>query len=64
MSLKKFNPRMMVLLAIMVLAAVVRIVLTKEAKMSPLATLTPWVLWPCLEAPISAKAIRLTCFLY
>lgn len=41
MSLKKFNPRMLVLLAFMVLAAVVRIVLTKEAKMSPLATLTP-----------------------
>jgi hypothetical protein len=41
MSLKKFNPRMLVLLAIMLLAAVVRIVLTKEAKMSPLATFTP-----------------------
>ncbi len=32
---------MMVLLAIMLLAAAVRIVLTKEAKMSPLATFTP-----------------------
>jgi len=41
MSLKKFNPRMLVLLAFMLLAAVVRIVLTKEAKMAPLATLTP-----------------------
>ncbi len=42
MSLKKFNPRMLVLLAFMLLAAVVRIVLTiGSSKCRPMATFTP-----------------------
>lgn len=41
MSLKKFNPRILVLLAFMLVVAVWRILLTEEAPMSPLATFTP-----------------------
>ena len=41
MSLKQFNPRTAVLIAFIVLMAVVRIIFASEAKMTPLATLTP-----------------------
>lgn len=41
MSLKQFNPRFIVLLAFMVLAALIRIVFSMSASMTPLATFTP-----------------------
>ncbi|WP_276480447.1 DUF6580 family putative transport protein [Paraflavitalea pollutisoli] len=41
MSLKQFNPRMLILLAFMLVVAAWRIFLSKEATMSPLATFTP-----------------------
>lgn len=41
MSLKQFNPRTIVLLVFMVVVALLRILFTAEAEMSPLATFTP-----------------------